>query len=100
MHKLSLTTKIAAISILYVLMSGTASAQSKADQCAYYARNAMANTPTSTGVVRGAARGTVVGAIAGNAGTGAAVGAAVGGTRRAIQKNRSYQYYYDQCMSR
>jgi hypothetical protein len=60
----------------------------------------MANTPTSSGVVRGAARGTVVGAIAGNAGTGAAVGAAVGGTRRAIQKNRSYQYYCDRCMSR
>jgi len=75
-------------------------AQTKSDQCASYARNAMANTPTSTGVVRGAARGTVIGAIGGNAGRGAAVGAAVGGTRRVVQKNRSYQYYYDSCMSR
>jgi len=83
-----------------LVLAGPAAAQTKADQCAAYARNARANTPTSTGVVRGAARGTVVGAIAGNAGTGAAVGAAVGGTRRAIQKNRSYQYYYDSCMSR
>ena len=86
--------------LILVTLAAPAMADAKSDQCAAYARNAMANTPTSTGVVRGAARGTVVGAIAGNAGTGAAVGAAVGGTRRAIQKNRSYEYYYDSCMSR
>ena len=73
-------------------------ARTKSERCSDYAHQAMQNTPTSTGVVRGAARGTIVGAIAGNAGTGAAVGAAVGGTRRVVQKNRSYQYYYDSCM--
>jgi hypothetical protein len=92
--------KVAAIGILYLMAGSGAGAQTKADQCTYYARNAMANTPTSTGVVRGAARGTVVGAITGHTGRGAAVGAAVGGTRRVVQKNRSYRYYYDSCMSR
>ena len=93
-------TLIAAAGALCGAAGDGASAQTKADRCASYARDAMANTPTSTGIVRGAARGTIVGAIGGNAGTGAAVGAAVGGTRRAVQKNRSYRYYYDQCMSR
>jgi len=87
--------------MLFAGLSGSdAAAQSKSERCDYYAHNAMANTPTSTGVVRGAARGTVVGAITGHTGRGAAVGAAVGGTRRVVQKNRSYQYYYDSCMSR
>lgn len=98
---LSLSFRFAAICTLCLVVSGGAAvAQTKADRCASYAHNAMANTPTSTGVVRGAARGTVVGAITGHTGRGAAVGAAVGGTRHAIQKNRSYEYYYDRCMSR
>ena len=54
-------------------------AQTKSDRCAVYARNAMANTPTSTGVLRGAGRGAVAGAIFGNAGAGAATGASVVG---------------------
>jgi uncharacterized membrane protein len=75
-------------------------AQSKHDRCDSYAREAMASTPSSTGPVRGAARGAVGGAIFGNAGAGAGVGALVGTARRANQKSRSYQYYYDQCMER
>jgi len=78
-----------------------ASAQTnKAERCDYYARNAMASTPTSTWVVRGAARGAIVGGIFGNAGAGAAGGAVIGTARRANQKSRSYQYYYDSCMAR
>jgi hypothetical protein len=77
-----------------------AMAQTKAERCAAYAHNAGASTPTTTGVARGAVRGAVVGSFGANAGRGAAVGAVVGGTRRAVQKNRSYQYYYDQCMAR
>jgi len=41
-----------------------------------------------------------VGGIFGNAGAGAATGAVVGTARRAGQKSRSYQYYYDSCMAR
>ena len=93
--------RIAALGVVCLLMSAaTASAQTKTDRCNAYARNAMANTPTTTGPVRGTVRGSIVGAIGGNAGAGAAVGALVGGTRHAVQKNRSYQYYYDSCMSR
>jgi hypothetical protein len=78
-----------------------ASAQtSKPEHCEEYARNAVASTPTSTGPVRGAARGAVVGGIFGNAGAGAASGALVGTARRAGQRSRSYQYYYDSCMAR
>lgn len=99
MHSLSF--KFAPICTVCLMAIGSpAVAQTKADRCASYAREARANTPTSTGVVRGAARGTVVGAITGHTGRGAAVGAAVGGTRHAIQKNRSYEYYYDRCMNR
>lgn len=90
----------AGAALCLLMFSATALAQTKADHCAAYARNAAANTPTTTGAVRGTARGSVLGAIGGNAGTGAAVGAVVGGSRRAVQKNRSYQYYYDSCMSR
>ena len=75
-------------------------AQSKPEACASYARQAAASAPTSTGPVRGAARGAVGGAIFGNAGTGAGAGALVGTARRANQKNQSYQFYYDQCMTR
>ena len=75
-------------------------AQSKNDYCASHARQAAASTPTSTGPVRGAARGAVGGAIFGNAGAGAGAGAIVGTARRANQKNKSYQFYYDQCMAR
>jgi hypothetical protein len=81
-------------------MSSSAMAQSKQDQCAAYARDAAASTPTSTGAVRGAARGAVGGAIFGNAGAGAAAGAVVGTARRSNQRAKSYQFYYDQCMAR
>ena len=85
-----------------VTMAFTASAHagSKQDGCAAYAREAAASTQTSTGPVRGAARGAVGGAIFGNPGAGAGMGAVVGTARRATQKSRSYQFYYDQCMAR
>jgi hypothetical protein len=41
-----------------------------------------------------------MGGIFGNAGAGAASGAMLGTARRAHQKTRSYQYYYDSCMAR
>jgi len=44
--------------------------------------------------------GAVGGAIFGNAGAGAAAGAVVGTARRANQRSKSYQFYYDQCMAR
>lgn len=86
----------------------TAQAQTKAEHCDYYARQATANTPTTTGAGRGAMRGAAVGAIGGaiggNAGAGAAIGAGtgavVGAVRRNNQKQQSYEYYYDNCMSR
>jgi len=83
-----------------LVVNTSAEAQSKADTCAAYARDAAASSPTSTGPVRGAARGAVGGAIFGNAGAGAAAGAVVGTARRANQKSKSYQFYYDQCMAR
>src|SRR6185312_1500020 len=87
--------------LLFAVGVVAASAQtSKVESCEAYARNAVASTPTSTGPMRGAARGAVVGGIFGNAGAGAASGALVGTARRAGQKSRSYQYYYDSCMSR
>ena len=70
----------------------------KAERCANYAHNAARNTPTSTGVARGAARGALVGSIGGEAGRGAGIGAVTGGTRKAVQRNRSYQSYYNECM--
>jgi hypothetical protein len=88
------------IACAFLAVSVPAGAQSKHDYCASYAREAAASSPTSTGPVRGAARGAVGGAIFGNAGAGAGVGAIVGTARRANQKNKSYQFYYDQCMAR
>ena len=88
------------IALAFIVASAGVFATTKSDHCSNYATNATHNTPASTGPVRGAARGAVGGAIFGNAGRGAAIGAAVGGTRHVVQKNRSYQYYYDQCMSR
>jgi hypothetical protein len=85
--------------VLAMIAGGTATAQTKSEQCAAYAHDMAATTPTTTGVARGAVRGAVVGSFGANAGRGAAVGAAVGGTRRAVQRNRSYQYYYDRCMA-
>jgi hypothetical protein len=88
------------ITVLMSLVAGVASAETKAERCNAYAHDAMAQTPTSTGPLRGAARGAVGGAIFGNAGAGAAAGAVVGTARRSNQKTKSYQYYYDSCMSR
>jgi hypothetical protein len=89
-----------AVILVLVPAGHEALAQTKHGRCDAYARQAMASTPTSTGVMRGAARGAVGGAIFGNAGAGAAAGAVVGTARRANQKARSYQFYYDQCMAR
>ena len=99
---------IFAITIAVVATFNPALAQSKAERCAAYARQATASTPTTTGPVRGAARGAAAGAVGGaivgnagrGAGIGAAAGAAVGTARGAAQKSRSYQYYYDDCMRR
>jgi hypothetical protein len=89
-----------AVAFASVVAWDSAVAQTKAERCDAYARNAAAQTPTTTGVARGAARGAIGGAIFGDAGRGAAVGAIVGGTRRAVQKSHSYNYYYDECMRR
>ena len=75
-------------------------AQTKSERCATYARQATASTRTTTGAARGAARGAVTGAIFGDAGRGAAIGAATGGTRKLAQKSRSYNSYYNECMTR
>ena len=91
---------LATVGFVIAGASTDAMAQSKADRCAAYARNAAHSTPTTTGVARGAARGAVGGAIFGDAGRGAAAGAIVGGTRRVAQRSRSYQSYYNECMSR
>ena len=99
---------IVAVAFASVIACNAALAQTKSERCSVYARNAAASTPTTTGPVRGAARGAaagaVGGAIAGNVGKGAGIGAAVGATvgtaRGAAQKTRSYQWYYDDCMSR
>jgi Glycine-zipper domain len=90
---------LTSVALAFIIAAAGALATTKSDHCSHYATNAMHSTPTSTGLARGAARGAVGGAIFGNAGRGAAIGAAVGGTRRVVQKNRSYQYYYDHCMS-
>ena len=89
-----------AAAVASVIACDNALAQTKSERCDAYARNAAGSTPTTTGVARGAARGAVIGSISGNAGRGAGVGAVVGGTRRAVQKSRSYQSYYDECMRR
>lgn len=92
---------IAVIGLGSMFACGDAMAQSKAEQCAAYARSAGNARPTTTGAARGAARGAAGAAIfGGDAGRGAAAGAAIGATRRAAQRNRSYQSYYDECMRR
>jgi hypothetical protein len=88
----------AALLSLAVAAGDGAAAQSKSQRCSDYAHQMTQNTATTTGPLRGAARGAIVGGIAGNAGTGAAIGAGLGTTRKVVQKNRSYQYYYDNCM--
>ncbi|HXZ21450.1 MAG TPA: glycine zipper family protein [Pseudolabrys sp.] len=90
---------VAAVALAAVAFN-TAMAQTRSESCAAYAREAARQTPTTTGVARGAARGAVGGAIFGDAGRGAAAGAVVGGTRRVAQRSRSYQFYYNECMSR
>ncbi len=90
----------AAVTFVSLVPLGNAMAQTKSERCAAYAREAARQSPTTTGAARGAARGAIGGAIAGDAGRGAAAGAAIGATRRVVQKSRSYQYYYNQCMSR
>ena len=93
--------QLAFVIILVAAGVVAASAQTtKSEHCDYYARDAMASTPTSTGPARGAARGAIVGGIFGNAGAGAVTGAVVGTARRVNQKSHSYQYYYDSCMGR
>lgn len=93
-------TVVFAVTIVSIIASNNAIAQTKSERCAAYARNAAGSTPTTTGAARGAARGAVIGSIGGNAGRGAGVGAVVGGTRRVAQRSRSYESYYDACMSR
>jgi OmpA family protein len=92
-------TILFAVAIVSIIGSGNAIGQTKSDRCAAYARDAAGSTPTTTGAGRGAARGAVIGSISGNAGRGAGVGAVVGGTRRVAQRSRSYQSYYNACMS-
>lgn len=93
-------TLITVAAIAGITMHAPAMAQTKAQNCEAYARNAARATPTTTGAARGAARGAIVGSISGDAGRGAAIGAGVGATRRVAQKSRSYSWYYNQCMSR
>ena len=54
------------------------------------------------GAVGGAARGAVLGAVIGDSGRdtrrGARIGAVVGGARNLGDKQRAYQYTYDNCM--
>lgn len=88
-------TVLFAVAIVSIIASNNAIAQTKSERCEAYARNAAGSTPTTTG----AARGAVVGSISGNAGRGAGVGAIVGGTRRVAQRSRSYQSYYNACMT-
>jgi hypothetical protein len=97
-----------AVAFAFVAASDVAFAQTRAERCSAYARQAARSSPTTTGPLRGAARGAaggaIGGAIAGNAGRGAGIGAAVGaglGTvRGGAQRSRSYQWYFDRCMSR
>ena len=102
----SATTAFSWALLAFVLGAGVSYAQNtmdmtaKSQHCANYATQASQNTMATTGAGRGAARGAIVGgAVSGNPGGGAAVGAMVGGTRKAVQKNNSYQYYYNQCMA-
>jgi hypothetical protein len=91
---------LASAAVTTLILQAPADAQTRSQRCEAYARNATRATPTTTGAARGAARGAVVGSFSGNAGRGAAIGAGVGGTRRVAQKSRSFNWYYNQCMSR
>lgn len=92
---------VCAVAIVSLGICSSAQAQSKADQCAAYARDAARSAPTTTGAGRGAARGAAGAAIfGGDAGKGAAAGAVVGGARRVAQRGRSERSYYDECMRR
>ena len=92
---------VAAVTLTSIMAVNSDMAQTTSEKCAAYARQATSQTPATTGAARGAARGAVGGAIVGgDAGRGAAAGAVVGGTRKAVQKSRSYQSYYDECMKR
>jgi hypothetical protein len=92
---------VTAVLYLGYLGNSQAVAQSKSERCSAYARDAARSTPTTTGAARGAARGAMTGAVlGGDAGTGAAIGAVVGSSRRAAQRSRSYQSYYNECMRR
>lgn len=92
---------LCAIVLVSLGVCGSAQAQTKAERCAAYARDAVRNSPTTTGPGRGAARGAAGAAVfGGDAGKGAAVGALTGGARRAAQRGRSEKSYYDECMRR
>lgn len=79
-----------------------ANARTKSERCSDWAHQQMRATTTTParGAARGAAVGALGGAVFGNAGVGAAAGAGVGAARRASQRNRNYQFFYDQCMGR
>jgi hypothetical protein len=98
-----ISTGLAAVALILGAAAppSSAVAQTKAEQCATYAKQAAAGAGTSTGAARGAARGAAGAAIVGgDSGKGAAAGAVVGGVRKRVQSNRSYQSYYDECMKR
>ena len=94
-----ISTGLAAVALILGAAGApdSAMAQTKADQCASYAKQAAAGAGTSTSAARGAAGAAIVG---GDSGKGAAAGAVVGGVRKRTQANRSYQSYYDECMKR
>ncbi|HYC25350.1 MAG TPA: glycine zipper family protein [Roseiarcus sp.] len=97
---LLLMSVIALAAFAALAHDNAASAASKSQRCDAYARNAARSTPTRGGPVRGAVAGAAIGSFSANAGAGAAIGAGVGATRRAVQRGRSYRYYYDRCMAR
>ena len=99
---------LVAIAVALVAAGHTALAQTRAERCSAYARQASRSSPTTTGPLRGAARGAAAGALGGaifgnvgrGAGIGAAVGAGVGTARGAAQRHHSYQWHFDRCMRR
>jgi hypothetical protein len=99
--KSTILVAIAIASITSILAYSETFAQTKSERCAAYAHDAARSTPTTTGSASGAARGAATAAIlGGDAATGAVAGAVIGGTRRAAQRRRSYQAYYNECMRR
>jgi len=100
MNSLKLAASVA-FCVAVIATSTNAMTQTNVDQCAAYAREATQATPTTTGAARGALRGALAGGLLfGRPGYGAAAGAIIGGTRRGVQKNRSYQFYFNECMAR